>query len=88
MHVLNMFHYRGHQFNFFYIRSTQDYCVLRSNYFINRITNDWNSLPSYVIDSSTINTFKTLLDSYLIGLRFTLFYIMHGMYDTNINTKS
>ena len=39
------------------LRNGQDCCVYRSNYFINRITNDWNSLPTYVVNSNSINTF-------------------------------
>ena len=36
----------------------------------NRITDNWNSLPSYVVNSSSINTFKSLLDSHLSNLKF------------------
>ena len=57
---------RGHQFKLFKERSR---LLCRSNYFINRITNDWNSLPDYVVNSTSINTFKSLLDSYLLDLR-------------------
>ena len=58
---------RGHQFKLFKERSR---LLCRSNYFINRITNNWNSLPNYVVNSSSINTFKSLLDSHLIDSRF------------------
>ena len=58
---------RGHQFKLFKEHSR---LLCRSNYFTNRITNDWNSLPNYVVNSSSINTFKSLLDSYLLDLRF------------------
>ena len=58
---------RGHQFKLFKERSR---LLCRSNYFINRITNNWNSLPNYVVNISSINTFKSLLDSHLIDSRF------------------
>ena len=33
----------------------------RSNFFVNRIVNNWNSLPS--IGAGSLNAFKNLLDS-------------------------
>jgi len=59
---------RGHQFKLFKEHSR---LLRRSNYFINRIMNDWNSLPDYIVDSSSINSFEAFLDSYLTDLRFT-----------------
>ena len=32
--------------------------------FSNRIINDWNALPSHVIESDTVNLFKSRLDEY------------------------
>ena len=34
----------------------------RSKFFSNRVTNDWNSLPQFIVDSSSVNEFKMLLD--------------------------
>ena len=34
----------------------------RSKFFGNRVINDWNSLPQFIIDSSSVNEFKMLLD--------------------------
>ena len=34
----------------------------RSKFFSNRVINDWNSLPQFIIDSPSINEFKLLLD--------------------------
>ena len=51
---------RGHQFKLFKKYSR---LLCRLNYFINRITDNWNSLPNYVINSTSINTFKLLLDA-------------------------
>ena len=58
----------GHQFKLFQQHSR---LLCRSNYFINRVINDWNSLPTSVVESTSINTFKLLLDNYLLDFRFT-----------------
>ena len=34
----------------------------RSNFYSNRVINDWNSLPQSIVDSPSVNDFKTLLD--------------------------
>ena len=34
----------------------------RSKFFSNRVINDWNSLPQFIVDSSSVNEFKMLLD--------------------------
>ena len=38
--------------------------------FKNRVINDWNSLPSYIVKASDMIAFKTLLDEHWINLRF------------------
>ena len=38
---------------------------------MNRVINDWNSLPTSVVESTSINTFKLLLDNYFLDFRFT-----------------
>ena len=35
------------------------------HFFFNRVVNVWNSLPSSVVDSETVMTFKNRLDKYL-----------------------
>ena len=59
---------RGHQFKLFKQHSS---LLCRSNYFMNRVINEWNSLPTSVVESSSINTFKSLLDNYFLDFRFT-----------------
>ena len=38
--------------------------------FKNRVINDWNSLPPYIVNASNMIAFKTLLDEHWINLRF------------------
>ena len=41
---------------------------------MNRTINDWNSLAIYqtsVVENTLIDTFKSLLDNYLLDFRFT-----------------
>ena len=59
---------RGHQFKLFKYRSRLN---CRSNYFFNRVINDWNNLPHTVVNASSLNNFKYLIDSYLRDSRFT-----------------
>ena len=37
---------------------------LRKYYFTNRAINIWNNLPSHVVLSDTVNTFKSRLDKF------------------------
>ena len=57
-----------HQFKLFKQHSR---LLCRLNYFMNRVINDWNSLPTSAVESTSINTFKLLLDNYLLDFRFT-----------------
>ena len=50
---------RGHTKKFFK-QHTNSYT--RSKFFSNRVINDWNSLPQFIVDSSSVNEFKMLLD--------------------------
>ena len=60
---------RGHQFK---LLNQHSRLLCRSNYFMNRMISEWNSLPTSVVESSSINTFKSLLDNYFLDFRFTL----------------
>ena len=51
---------RGHQFTMEHERL---YTSNRSNFFVNRIVNNWNSLPREVVGAGSLNAFKNLLDS-------------------------
>ena len=42
----------------------------RYDYFSNRIVNNWNSLPENVVNSSTVNCFKSCIDTHLINSKF------------------
>ena len=35
---------------------------IKIQFFSNRVINDWNSLPQFIVDSSSVNEFKMLLD--------------------------
>ena len=48
---------RGHQFKLFEYRSRLN---CRSNYF-NRLINDWNNLPPFVVNANFVNSFKFLI---------------------------
>ena len=45
---------------------------IRKNSFSNRIVNDWNSLPTHVINATTVNDFKNKLDSHWKDRKFIL----------------
>ena len=62
---------REHQFKLFKQHSR---LLCRTNYFMNRVIDDWNSLPTSVVESTSINTFKLLLDNYLLDFRFNFMY--------------
>ena len=44
------------------IKNTSKCGTIRHNFFINRVTNDWNGLPEDVINSTSINVFKNKID--------------------------
>ena len=52
---------RGHNYKIFKPHSQ---CLTRSNFFSNRVINDWNSLPTNIVNANSINNFKSLLDEH------------------------
>ena len=50
---------RGHSLKLLKQRSGSS---VRQSVFSQRVINDWNALPAYVVDSPTLNTFKSRLD--------------------------
>jgi len=60
LHVAGAAVTRGHNLTLHKFRARYD---LRKYYFINRVVNIWNSLPSYVISAETVNCFKSRLDN-------------------------
>ena len=57
---------RGHCFKYFK-ELTRHYH--RENFFFNRTANLWNSLPKEVIQSPSINSFKTAIDCWMSSNR-------------------
>ena len=52
---------RGHQF----MLQTQSYKTrFRKNYFRLCITNIWNNLPKHVVEATSVNSFKNLVDGH------------------------
>jgi hypothetical protein len=52
---------RGHRYKLSKSRSRLD---IRRNFFSQRIVNDWNKLPTIVVEADSINSFKNRYDSY------------------------
>ena len=52
---------RGHNFT---IIKKQTNKQIFSNYFSNRVVNNWNKLPYDIANADSINRFKNLLDNY------------------------
>ena len=52
---------RGHKLS---VRTRKHKTNIRPNFFTVRLTNLWNSLPGYVVESSSVNSFKISLDKY------------------------
>ena len=55
---------RGHSYRLYKSHVRYD---LRKYSFSNRVINTWNSLPSYVVDSQSVNSFKNNLDKFWAG---------------------
>ena len=58
---------RGHNFKIF---KTYSRCLARFNYFTSRVINNWNNLPSVIVNSATVNSFKNCYDSYFSDIQF------------------
>ena len=64
-----LMHTRGHPQRVFKEHAVK---VVRNNSFSQRVVNDWNSLPNYVVQAPSINTFKERLDKYWKHLHYRL----------------
>ena len=53
---------RGHKFKLIKDRSRLD---IRKHYFSQRIVNDWNKLPTSVVEAESVNAFKNRYDRYI-----------------------
>ena len=52
---------RGHTKKLFRHRTNS---FTRSNFYSNRVINDWNSLPQFIVDSPSVDEFEILLDNH------------------------
>jgi hypothetical protein len=52
---------RGHKYKIIKDRSRLE---IRRNFFSQRIVNVWNSLPSYIVEADSVNSFKNKFDKY------------------------
>ena len=62
---------RVHQTHFHFAKVLQETIIKESpkiiqdlTFYINRVINQWNSLPQFVISSNNLNRFKSNLDNY------------------------
>ena len=58
---------RGHNFKIMKQRVNK---TKYSNFFTNRVVNDWNSLPHKIVNAKSIDSFKNLFDEYNIDIQF------------------
>ena len=64
---------RGHNYKFY---KSHTRCCTRSRFFSNRIINDWNSLPFSIVNASSINSFKSLLDESFVLYMQLIFFLL------------
>ena len=60
---------RGHQLKLKKFHAKKD---VRRQYFSHRVINDWNNLPSSVINVGTVSAFKRALDQQWAGIKYQL----------------
>ena len=53
----NTFIIKGHNY---ILEHKRLYNPTRVNFFANRVVNNWNSLPEYIVEAGSLNIFKTL----------------------------
>ena len=58
---------KEHHFKLF---KDQSRLLCTPNYFFNRIINEWDQLSATVVNSNSVNCFKSLLNNHLIDSRF------------------
>ena len=78
---------RGHKLS---VRTRQVRTNIRRNFFMIRVTNLWNSLPGYVVELPSVNSFKNRLDKYcpLKGIMFSTDNDFLGIYTLSFLIKS
>ena len=78
---------RGHKLS---VRTQQCKTNIRRNFFTVRVTNLWNSLPGYVVESPSVNSFKIRLDKYCRskGIMFSTDIDFVGIYTLSVLLKS
>ena len=59
---------RGHMFKLEKRRCSKS---LRQKFFSMRVVNDWNNLPSSVVEAPSLNSFKNRLDAYWRDIKYT-----------------
>jgi ribonucleases P/MRP protein subunit RPP40 len=57
---------RGHKFKLLTDRSRLD---IRKHYFSQRVVNDWNKLPTSVVEAESVDAFKIRYDRYVTGTK-------------------
>ena len=70
---------RGHEFTLEHKRLS---CPPRIHFFANRIVNNWNSLPNYVVNAGSLNIFKNSLDR--LWAKQDLLYNYRGVIDKKL----
>ena len=65
---LNRSNTRGHNFK---LSKNSPHLNTYKYFFVNRIVNLWNQLPSHIVNSCSVNVFKNRIDSHLHKYMFT-----------------
>jgi len=60
---------RGHSFRLFNQFAFRD---VRQNYFSHRVVNNWNSLPSSIVEAHSIDEFKKRFDNFNNDIMFSI----------------